>query len=323
MVNSGLCVASAPSLRKLRLSSKTLLDAADAEPLEVQLRRDAQVQVDVVGVDVGDERAGVGAAVDGLQHRRLDLDEAALGEARRAARGPRPCAWRSIEPGLGVDDQVDVALPDPGLRVGQPASCRAAARRHLAVIAQRSAAIDSSPRRDGATSPVTLTWSPRSTAAATARAASPPVRASVSMTCTGRPSPAARRTPRRRSRAAARTGRPPTPAAGIVVRERAPLWPARTVGRRGDPGRPRPGRPACPASQRRRAWRAGRAPARSAGALARTGRSSSSPAAPRPPANGTPSRAVAVTVSSAARRSIGCLPGRKPSAMPAATTRPG
>ena len=51
------------------------LHAADAQPLEVQLGGDAQVQVEVVGVDVGEERPGVGAAVDLLQDRRLDLEE--------------------------------------------------------------------------------------------------------------------------------------------------------------------------------------------------------------------------------------------------------
>ena len=55
------------------------LHAADAQPFQVQLGGDAQVQVEVVGVDVGDERAGVGAAVDLLQDRGLDLQEP-LGE---------------------------------------------------------------------------------------------------------------------------------------------------------------------------------------------------------------------------------------------------
>ena len=52
------------------------LDAADDQPLEVQLERDAQVQVDVERVVVGDERPGVGAAGLDVEHRRLDLDEA-------------------------------------------------------------------------------------------------------------------------------------------------------------------------------------------------------------------------------------------------------
>ena len=52
-----------------------LLQAADHQPLQVELERDPQVHRHVVGVDVGDERPGVGPAVQGLQHRGLGLDE--------------------------------------------------------------------------------------------------------------------------------------------------------------------------------------------------------------------------------------------------------
>ena len=56
------------------------LHAADDQPLEVQLERDAQVQLHVERVVMGDERPSVGAAGLDVQHRRLDLDEA-LGRA--------------------------------------------------------------------------------------------------------------------------------------------------------------------------------------------------------------------------------------------------
>ena len=52
------------------------LEAADDQPLEVQLGGDPQVEVAVELVVVRRERAGVGAAVERLQDRRLDLDEA-------------------------------------------------------------------------------------------------------------------------------------------------------------------------------------------------------------------------------------------------------
>ena len=54
------------------------LHAADDEPLQVQLGRDAQVEVHVEGVVVGDERLRQRAARDRVQQRRLDLDEAAV-----------------------------------------------------------------------------------------------------------------------------------------------------------------------------------------------------------------------------------------------------
>ncbi len=62
---------------ELAADLEDLLHAAHQQPLEVQLGGDPQVQVHVVGVDVRLERARVGTAVDQLQHRRLDLDEAA------------------------------------------------------------------------------------------------------------------------------------------------------------------------------------------------------------------------------------------------------
>jgi hypothetical protein len=90
--------------------------AAGHEALQVQLRCDAQVQVDVEGVVVGDERLGERAAGDRLQERRLDLDVAAvheLGSQRvddRSSLGEHPS-------GVGVHREVDPALPVAGLGV--------------------------------------------------------------------------------------------------------------------------------------------------------------------------------------------------------------
>ena len=80
------------------------VDAADDEALEVELGRDPQVEVAVEGVVVGGEGPRQGAAVERLQDRRLDLDEAVLVEpaadlgdragAERGRRGGSP-RWRS------------------------------------------------------------------------------------------------------------------------------------------------------------------------------------------------------------------------------------
>jgi hypothetical protein len=92
--------------------------SADDEALEVELERDAQRHVEVERVEVGRERARRRAAVDRLQHRRLDLDEAvavqhvADGAHDRGAVGHHPAA-------VGVHDEVDVALADAQLGVGQ------------------------------------------------------------------------------------------------------------------------------------------------------------------------------------------------------------
>jgi hypothetical protein len=63
------------------------LEAAHQQALEVQLRRDAQEHLLVQRVVVRDEGLGVGAARDGVQHRRLDLQEAVLTMKLRIADG--------------------------------------------------------------------------------------------------------------------------------------------------------------------------------------------------------------------------------------------
>ena len=85
MVNSGLCLSSTPSLRKLRPISYTRSMPPTMQPLEVELGGDAQVEVAVQRVVMGDERARRGAAGERLQDGRLDLDEAAL--VQEAAHG--------------------------------------------------------------------------------------------------------------------------------------------------------------------------------------------------------------------------------------------
>ena len=91
-----------------------LLDTADDATLEEQFRRDTQVQVDVEGVGVRDERASCRAAVQRLQHRRLDLEEAAALECV-TQRTDDSDALAGVVPSLGANDQIRVALTHPGL----------------------------------------------------------------------------------------------------------------------------------------------------------------------------------------------------------------
>ena len=66
------------------------VEAAHDQSLEVQLRGNAQVEVGVERVVVRHERAGGRAAQDRVQHRRLDLDVAALGEVAIASTATAP-----------------------------------------------------------------------------------------------------------------------------------------------------------------------------------------------------------------------------------------
>ena len=54
------------------------VDAADHEPLQVQFRCDAQVEIDIERVVMRDEGPRGRAAVEGLHHRRFDFDESFL-----------------------------------------------------------------------------------------------------------------------------------------------------------------------------------------------------------------------------------------------------
>ena len=94
------------------------VEAADHQPLQVQLGRDPHVEVEVERVVVGLERLRRRAADDPVQHRRLHLEEAArVEEAADAAHDRAPLAEHLAH--LGVDHQVDVALAVADLRVRQ------------------------------------------------------------------------------------------------------------------------------------------------------------------------------------------------------------
>ena len=81
--------------------------------------RDPQVERALEGVVVGRERPRVAAAVERLQDRRLDLDEAVVVE-RAAHRGDDPRARLEQGAHLGARDQVELTAAEARLDVGQP-----------------------------------------------------------------------------------------------------------------------------------------------------------------------------------------------------------
>ena len=95
------------------------LEAADDQALEVQLVGDAQVEVAVERVVVGRERPRQRAAVERLEDRRLDLEEAALVEP--AADGATTLRAQDEQLArLLVGDQVELAVAVAGLDVLEP-----------------------------------------------------------------------------------------------------------------------------------------------------------------------------------------------------------
>ena len=143
------------------------------QPLEVELRGDPQVELAVELVVVGDERPRGRAAVDRLQHRRLDLDEARVVEEaadggdhlrardERLARPPRWRGGRSRGGGGGSRR-----------RRGRGA-CRAAGAATWRAASNPVSCRVSSPARVFMTVPSTPIRSPRSRSSRRAKASSP------------------------------------------------------------------------------------------------------------------------------------------------------
>ena len=84
-----------PLVAEIAVDLVHALEAADDQPLEIELRRDAQVHVDVERVVMRQERPRDRAAGDRLHHRRLDLEEVErIEEAAQVLHDPR-CASRN------------------------------------------------------------------------------------------------------------------------------------------------------------------------------------------------------------------------------------
>ena len=94
------------------------LHAADDESLQRQLGGDAHVHVDVERIVVGDERTGSRAAGDGVEDRSLDFDVTRVIH-RLADAGDDLGTLDERVLDVRVDDEVDVALTVPGVRVLQ------------------------------------------------------------------------------------------------------------------------------------------------------------------------------------------------------------
>ena len=94
------------------------LEPADDEPLQVQLGRDAEVEVDVERVVMRDERARGRAAELVAEHRASRPRRTPVGELA-PDRGDRGEADGEDAARVLVDDEVDVALAEAGVDVGE------------------------------------------------------------------------------------------------------------------------------------------------------------------------------------------------------------
>ena len=95
------------------------LEAADDQPLQIQLGGDPQIQIDVERVVMRPERTRHRAARNRLHHRRLDLEVAARIE-ELAQRREHLAAHLEHLARLGIHDQIQIALAVANLDVRQP-----------------------------------------------------------------------------------------------------------------------------------------------------------------------------------------------------------
>ena len=94
------------------------LQAAHHQPLQIQLRRDAQVEVDIQRVVMRDKRTRRGAAVERLHHGRFHFDEAAASSCRRSEAMMLRARHEDLAH-FGIGDQIEIALAVAGLHVFQ------------------------------------------------------------------------------------------------------------------------------------------------------------------------------------------------------------
>ena len=114
----GVVLGRDPLVPEVTVDLEHPFDAADDQPLEVQLGRDPQVELEVEGVVMGDEGPGQRAAGDRLHHRRLDFEEAACRQ-ELAHRRDGPAARLEDAADFGIHRQVEIALAVARLDVAQ------------------------------------------------------------------------------------------------------------------------------------------------------------------------------------------------------------
>ncbi len=103
---------------EIAIDLEDLFQTAHHQPLEVELGGDAQVEVNTECIVMRHEGARRRATRDRLHHRRLDLEEVLLDQITADGIDHAGARLEQVA-GLGVHDQVDVALAIALLLIGQ------------------------------------------------------------------------------------------------------------------------------------------------------------------------------------------------------------
>ena len=93
-------------------------EPADDEPLQIKLRRDPQIKIDIERIVMGHEGLRRGAAVERLHHRRFHLDVIPFFELT-AQRCDDLRALQEYLAALRIRNQIQIALAVPDLHVFQ------------------------------------------------------------------------------------------------------------------------------------------------------------------------------------------------------------
>ena len=92
---------------------------AHDQPLQIEFRRDAKIEIDTESIMVRDKGFCRRATGDRMHHRRFDFKEASFDEEGSNASDDSAASGKDAMD-LRIGNQVDIALPIAGFHVRQP-----------------------------------------------------------------------------------------------------------------------------------------------------------------------------------------------------------
>src|SRR5580658_7871435 len=103
---------------KIPVDLEDPLDAAHQQPLQIKLRRDPEIQVQVESIVMRDKGPSGRATVDGLEHRSFYFEKSARFQLP-PQRGDNLRSRYEDLSGIGIRDQIEIALAIPNFDIFQ------------------------------------------------------------------------------------------------------------------------------------------------------------------------------------------------------------
>ena len=101
-----------PLIPEVAINLVHAVEPANREPLQIQLRRNPQIKIDVQRVVMRHKRPCDRASRDGLHHRRFDFNETASAEKIPHGLNQLRALQKNFAY-LGIHEQIDIPLPIP------------------------------------------------------------------------------------------------------------------------------------------------------------------------------------------------------------------